>query len=306
MPSLKSRMFVLMLRANQLVRSRRGSRAEIVSIEAFRKQAAAGAKAFGRTAEQVTIEPVQIGAMPAEWMLPAAGARKDRVILYFHGGGYVAGDCESHRVHVAKFVLGSGLAALLFGYRLAPEHPYPAALEDALAAYRWLLAQGTDSARIVFAGDSAGGGLLLATLLALKEQGDPLPAGAVALSPWTDLKCTGDSIVSKRKVDVFTPDGAWEVFSTAYVGDHDPGLPLISPLYGDLAGLPPVLIYAGDHDVLFDDSTRFVAKAQAAGVAATLRVGEGLFHCYPACGSLFPEAEQAMHEICAFMNAHLN
>lgn len=306
MPSLKSRAFVLMLRANQWrTRRKNGSGGEL-TIEHFRKQVTAGARAFGRVSEQVTIEPVQIGEMHAEWMLPAGATHKDRVILYFHGGGYVSGDCESHRVHVAKFVLGSGLPALLFGYRLAPEHPHPAALDDALAAYRWLLAEGVNPARIAFVGDSAGGGLLLATLLALKDQGDPLPAAAVALSPWTDLKCTGDSITTKRDVDVFTPDGAWTLFSQSYVGENDPGLPLISPLYGDLSGLPPILIYAGDHDVLFDDSTRFVTKAQAAGVDATLHVGEGLFHCYPACGSLFPEAQQAMTEICAFLNAQIN
>jgi acetyl esterase/lipase len=168
-----------------------------------------------------------------------------------------------------------------------------------------LLGQGVSPSHIVFAGDSAGGGLCLATLLALRERGLSLPSAAVALSPWTDLKCTGESLRTKAKVDPFTPGGAWTVFSHYYVGDNDPGLPLISPLYGDLHGLPPILIYAGDHDVLFSDSTRFAEKAKTAGVDMRLEVGEGLFHCYPVCGSLFPESQQAMANICAFIKAHV-
>jgi monoterpene epsilon-lactone hydrolase len=308
MPSLQSRFLIFMLRHNHLLRFQLRRRATIdwnTSIEDFRQETARGAKAFGKLPDQIEVSPVTIGSLYAEWILPAQ-TQKDKVILYFHGGGYVSGTCQTHRRHVAKFVQGSGVGALLFEYRLAPEHPFPAAIEDAAAVHCWLLSRGVAPSRIAFAGDSAGGGLCLATLLALRDQGVALPAAAVALSPWTDLKCTGESLTTKKKVDPFTPGDAWTVFSKYYVGDNDPGLPWISPLYGDLSGLPPILIYAGDRDVLFDDSTRFVEKAKAAGVDATLRVGEGLFHCYPVCASLFPEARQAMDEICAFINTHVN
>ncbi|MBN2471232.1 MAG: alpha/beta hydrolase [Anaerolineae bacterium] len=309
MPSLQSRVFIFALQHSHLLRFQLRRRDMITwdtPIEDFRREAESGAKTFGKLPAQIKVTPVTIGDdLYAEWIMPD-GARKDKVLLYFHGGGYVSGSCLTHRTHVAKFAQRSGIAALLFDYRVAPEHPFPAAIEDAVAAYRWLLAQGIAPSQIVFAGDSAGGGLCLATLLALREEGLAYPAAVAALSPWTDLLCTGDSLVTKRKLDPFTPGEAWTVFSKYYAGDHDPGLPLISPLYGDLHGLPPILVSAGDHDVLFDDSARFVEKARAAGVDAALSVGEGLFHCYPVCAPSFPEADQAMNEICAFFNRHLN
>jgi acetyl esterase/lipase len=187
------------------------------------------------------------------------------------------GSSRSHRGFVAKFVAGSGLGALVFDYRLAPEHPFPAALEDALTAYRWLLAQGYAPAHIVFAGDSAGGGLCLAALLAIRDSDLPLPSAAAVLSPWTDLKSTGTSY-SRR--DPLAPDGSWHVYSTYYAGDNDPAMPLISPLYGNLAGLPRLLIYVGDDEAMVDDSVQFTEKARTAGVEVTLHVGKGMVHCY--------------------------
>jgi acetyl esterase/lipase len=238
-----------------------------------------------------------IPGLYAEWVRPSASSH-DRAILYFHGGGYVMGSSQSHRGFVAKFAAGSGMSALVFDYRLAPEHPFPAALDDSLTAYRWLLAQGLSPARIVFAGDSAGGGLCLATLLAIRDLGLPLPAAAAVLSPWTDLKSTGSSYARK---DPLAPDGSWHVYSTYYAGDNDPTLPLISPLYGNLAGLPPLLIYVGDDEAMLDDSVQFAEKAQKAGVAVTLHVGHGMVHCFPALAPLFPEAKAAMADICAFL-----
>jgi len=307
MPSLKSRFFVFMIQHSHWLRLQPKRRTVIdwdTSIPDFRKEAERGAKMFGKVPDDITVVPVRIGDLYAEWV-KTASTPGDKVILYFHGGGYVSGSCLAHRTHVVKFVRGSGIQALLFEYRLAPEHPYPAALDDALAAYDWLLSQGMQPANIVFMGDSAGGGLLLATMLALKDKGLPLPAAGIGLSPWTDLACTGESLVTVAKIDPFTPGNAWTVFSHHYAGDNDRRLPWISPLYGDLHGLPPILIYAGDHDVLIDDSTRFAEKAKAAGVEMTLHVGKGLFHCYPVCGSLFPEAQQAMDDICAYIRASL-
>lgn len=305
MPSLRSRLFLFALKHRHWWHG--GSRwpSDLTSpaaIVALRRIAAGNLRLLGTLPADATVEPVAIGALEAEWIRPA-GADADRVLLYFHGGGYVMGDCRTHRSIVAKFAQGSRTAALVFSYRLAPEHPFPAALDDALAAYDWLRQQGVAAASIVFAGDSAGGGLLLATLLALRQRGEAMPAAAVALSPWTDLACTGASYVTNLPTEVLAPKGCWTAFSAHYLAGADPRDPLISPLYGDLAGLPPLLIFAGGHEVMRDDSVAFAERARTAGVAVTLRVGAGLFHCYPACAPLFPEATEAMAEICAFIRA---
>jgi monoterpene epsilon-lactone hydrolase len=307
MPSLRSRLLLLMFKYRHLFSFRR--KRETIdwntnsSILRFRQECEKGAARFGKIPAGIEVSPVTIDGLSAEWILPSQ-ATKDKAIFFFHGGGYVSGSCSDHRIHVAKFVKGSLIGALLFEYRLAPEHPFPAALNDSVTAYRWLLAQGVSSSNIVFAGDSAGGGLCLATLLALKDQGIPLPAAAVAISPWTDLKCTGASYRSNAR-KCLSLEGTWTAFSKHYVGDHDPGLPWISPLYGNLRGLPPIMIYVGGDEILRDDSVRFAEKAKGAGVDVTLRVGEGLFHCFPVCAPLFPEATQAMDEICAFIKMRL-
>ena len=308
MPSVRSRLFLFVLRHRDLLRFRRRGRPTITrdtSIPELRRKTAKASRLFGRLPARFEVTPVRIGALSAEWIVPSPGCR-DKVILYFHGGGYVLGSSRGHRPFVAKFVKGTGVGALVFDYRLAPEHPFPAALDDAVAAYRWLLDQGIEPARIAFAGDSAGGGLALATLLALRDQGLPLPAAAAVLSPWTDLMCTGDSLQTNQDVDTLTWQESWTVFSEYYAGDHDPGRPWISPLYGDLHGLPPVLIHVGGDELLRDDSTRFAEKARAAGVDVTCRIGPGMFHCYPACAPLFPEATEALAEICTFLKTRLD
>jgi acetyl esterase/lipase len=303
MPSLQSRLFLFTLRHRHLLRFRLRRRASFdhnSSIAAYRREVSAPSRLFGGVPDGFEVAPVTIGNLYSEWIRPVPSTEA-HTILYFHGGGYVAGTCQAHQAHVSKVVQGSGIRALLFEYRLAPEHPFPAALDDAIAAYRWLLAQGIRPGEIAFMGDSAGGGLALATLLALRDQGDPLPAAAVVLSPWTDLLCTGDSYRSKLAAEPLAPTGSWTVFSDYYVAGNDARHPWISPLYGDLRGLPPLRIYVGENEVLLDDSRRFAAKARQAGVAVTLTVGEGLFHCYPICAPLFPEATAAMVELCAFL-----
>ncbi len=306
MPSLRSRLFLFFLKHSHLLRFqlKRTTINWNTSIPQLHQEVEKSAGMFGKLPAQIEVSPIKIDGLSAEWILPSQ-VTKDKVILYFRGGGYVIGSSQSHRSIVAKFVKSSGTGALLFDYCLAPEHPFPAALEDSVAAYRWLLAQGILPSHIVFVGDSAGGGLCLATLLALRDQGISLPAAAVALSPWTDLKNTGESLKTKAKVDQLTWGESWIVFSKYYAGDNDPGNPWISPLYGDLHGLPPILIYVGENEVLLDDSTRFAEKAENAGVDITLRVGEGMFHCFPACAPLFPEAKQAMDEICAFIKTNI-
>ena len=307
MPSLRSRLFLFFLKHSHLLRFqlKKTTIDWNTPIPQLRQEVEKSAGMLGKLPAQIEVSPVTIDGLSAEWILPSH-ATKDKVILYFRGGGYVLGSSRSHLPIVAKFVKNSGVGALLFDYRIAPEHPFPAALDDSIAAYRWLLAQGVSPSHIVFLGDSAGGGLCLATLLALRDQGIPLPAAAVALSPWTDLKNTGESLKTKAKVDQLTWGESWIIFSKYYAGDNDPGNPWISPLYGDLHGLPPVLIYVGENEVLLDDSTRFAKKAKDAGVDVTFKVWEGMFHCFPACAPFFPEAKQAMDEICTFIKTHIN
>lgn len=307
MPSLRSRILLLIMKNRHLLRFQ--LKKEIIdwsqneSILRFREQCEEGAKRFGKIPDGIEIKPVMINGMYAEWIMPKE-SKKEKVMFFIHGGGYVSGSCSDHRVHASKFVKGANIGAILFNYRLAPEHTFPAALDDSVKAYQWLLTQGVLSSNVVFIGDSAGGGLCLATLLALRDQSIPLPGAAVALSPWTDLRCTGESYQSNAR-KCLSPDGTWSAFSKHYVGNHDPGLPWISPLYGDLHGLPPLLIYAGGDEILLDDSVHFAEKAKDAGVNVTMRVGKGLFHCYPVCAPLFPEATQAMNEICSFIKMHV-
>ena len=305
MPSIQSKILYLMMKNSHLLKFRLKQETwdENTSIPAFRQFCEQQNGRMARLPEGVEVTPLQVEGMYAEW-LATQGAAEDRVILYTIGGGYVSGSCKDHRSLVAKIARGSGVRILLFEHRLAPEHPYPAALEDAVAAYNWLLDQGFSPENIMIVGESAGGGLCLATLLALRDQGIPLPSGAVALSPWTDLNLTGESHRTKAKV-CLSPAGMSAVCSKYYVGDNDPTLPWISPLYGDLQGLPPILIQVGEYETLLDDSTRFADKAKASGVDVTLTVGEAMVHCYPLLAPMFPEATKAMEELCRFIQEHI-
>jgi epsilon-lactone hydrolase len=311
MTSFKSQLIYFTLRNRHLLRLR--LKPEVwdwnTSIPDFRQQVEAGSNRMKLPddieASPVTIEGVTgIQGRQAEWLIPA-GVKKDKVILYTVGGGYVSGSCKDHRAMVAKITHGSGVSTLLFDHRLAPEDPFPAALEDAVAAYRWLLARGISPSNIMIVGESAGGGLCLATLLALRDQGIPLPAAAVTMSPWTDLALTGESYHTKLKASI-DPPGMSTVCSKYYVGENDPRLPWISPLYGELHGLPPLFICVGTNETMLDDSIRFAEKAKAADADVTLRVWEGMVHCFPLMAPLFSEATQALDEICAFIRTQLS
>ena len=279
------------------------------SIPAFREMCEKGA-ARAKMPAGVEAVPVQIEGFPAglaaEWLQPNAANPvpmvEDAVIFYTHGGGYISGSCSDHRALVAKLVAASGIRLLLFEYRLAPEHPYPAALEDTLTAYRWLLRQITPQTRLFIAGESAGGGLCLATLLQLKDLGMRMPLAGISISPMTDLKMTGSP---NRVKDALEPAGMNEEGCAYHVGDNDPPLPYISPLFGDLRGLPPLLMFVGGDEGILDDSVRFEAKARAAGVEVKLFVGEGQIHCYPLLPDFIPESKAAMDEISAFLRKHL-
>jgi acetyl esterase/lipase len=305
MPSLKSRIILKFLANRHLMKFKMKRPVFDGSLEAIRrlrKETEDTGLKFGKIPREILIEPVKIRDMYAEWV-QIPGPVTGKVILYFHGGMYLVGSPLSHRVHVAKFVQGSGLDALVFDYRLAPEYQFPAALEDALTAYNYLLKKGFLPENIVFAGDSAGAGLCLATLLAIKKYEKPLPAAAAVLSPWTDLTLSGESYKMNMN-KCLSPLGSSETASALYAGTQSRTNPLISPLFGDLEGLPPLHISVGSDEILLDDSRLFAEKAKAAGVDVTLLVGDGMCHCYPAFGNLMAESKAALGEICAFLKNH--
>ncbi|HZW04453.1 MAG TPA: alpha/beta hydrolase [Anaerolineaceae bacterium] len=314
MSSLKSKLIIWSVQNRHLFKFRLKS--QVITPETstvqLRQTFEAEANKFGGIPAGIQATPVSIPGLPAglsaEWIHPetgpAAPAAADRAIFYTHGGGYVTGSCVDHRMHVAKFVLATGVGALLYDYRLAPEHPFPAAMDDTLTAYRWLLEQGVAAKNVVIVGESAGAGLCLASLVAIRDEGLPLPAAGVALSPWTDLTCSGGSYVTNARRDISLIN-SWNVWSKYYTGDNDPRHPWISPRYADLHGLPPVLIEVGDHEILLDDSLGFAEKARAAGVDMRLHVWEGMVHCFPLFAPAFPEATQAWEEVIAFIGERL-
>lgn len=273
------------------------------SIPAFREQCENSVGKYTKIPKGISIKKQNIEGMNAEWLIPS-GADPAKIILYFHGGGYVAGSCNDHRGFVSKFASLCGITNLVFEYRLAPEHPFPAALDDSVKMVEWLIRSGFKPGNILFAGESAGGGLCLATLLAIKQAGIELPVAAVAISPWTDLSCSSESYYTKNKVSA-APLNSWTVFSRHYVGDNQITNPLISPLYGDLKGLPPIFINSGENDELFGDGEKFFLKAKNEGVEITFRPGKGMIHCYPLLAPMFKEATEAMDEIIVFINRHL-
>lgn len=245
----------------------------------------------------------EMGGVPGEWVeMPESEA--DRVVLYLHGGGYVIGSLATHRSLVARIAREARARCFSVDYRLAPENPYPAAVEDAVAAYRALLASGIAAGRIVVAGDSAGGGLTLATLLALRDAGDALPAAAVCLSPWTDLVGTGGSHSDPGIHDPMVNLPGLMLMGQLYAGANVND-PLASPLHADYRGLPPLYIQVGTREMLLDDSVRVAAKARAAGVPVLLERGEGLIHVWPMFGDEVPEALDAVRNIGAFIRARL-
>jgi acetyl esterase/lipase len=229
------------------------------------------------------------------------GVAADRVLLYFHGGGYVMGSARTHRDLAARFSQAAGVRVLAPNYRLAPENPYPAALEDAKTVYRWLLARGFKPEHIAFAGDSAGGNLAIVALLALRDAGVALPAAAILLSPWTDLTLSGESVKTRAEVDPMIKLGESSEQFAYYVGDHDLTSPLISPVFADLHGLPPLLIHVGNDEVILDDSTRLAERAQAAGVEVKLKVWEGMWHVFQSLAAMLPEGRESIDELGAFV-----
>ena len=255
-------------------------------------------------AADVRPKTTEIGGVPGI-EVNISGQESDKVMLYFHGGVYVIG-AASHTVPlVGEIVRRTGVKAITLDYRLAPEHPFPAAVDDARAAYEGLLKQGIAPSRIVLAGESAGGGLAVAALLASRDAGLPMPAGAFLMSPYADLTLSGETLTTREPLDpILTLDGL-RVRAPEYLGGADASDPLISPVFADLDGLPPLLIQVGSHEILLDDAIRLAATAATSDVAVTLDVSPGVPHVFQGFAGLLDEAGAALDRAAAFITAQL-
>jgi len=263
----------------------------------------AGGEAMGHmTAEPAGVEytAVDAGGVPAQWV-DMPGVDRHRVLLYVHGGGYVICSSNSHRKLAGHLGAAAGCRALAIDYRMAPEHPHPAPVNDALAAYRWLLAQGFSHDSIAIAGDSAGGGLTMATLVAIRDAGVPAPCAAVGMSPWVDLEGTGESMRTKAGVDLLIQREALQPMAAMFLAGQDPHTPLAAPLYADLTGLPPVYLQVGGDETLLDDSTRLATRLAAAGNAVRLDVFPEMQHVFQINAGNLPEADDAVSRTGAFL-----
>jgi acetyl esterase/lipase len=266
-------------------------------------------RAAGEHAEDLSGEPegvtyeeaTEVGGLWAN----AAGGRDDATILYLFGGGYTISSPQSRRKLAGHLASAAGTRALVPNYALAPEHPFPGAIESALGAYRFLLGRGFDPGRIVLSGDSSGGGLAVATLLAVKRAGLPPPAGAVPISPWADLAYTGRTLDTLSGVDLTVTKDGLQRMAADYLGGTDPRDPLASPIYGDFSGQPPLLVIVGGHEGLLDDAVSLARQAAIGGVDVSLRIWAGMQHIFPLYAGFLPEADAAIAVIGSWIRARL-
>lgn len=244
-----------------------------------------------------------VGGVSGEWQQATLGSA-DNVILYLHGGAFVIGSPVSHRDMVGAIADAAQARAFIVDYRLAPETIFPGAVEDAVAAYKGLLANGEKAEKIIIAGDSAGGGLTMSTLVALRDEGVELPAGAVCISPWADLTFTGDSMIAKDKVDAMLGRGSLSWFADQYLAGQDAAQPLASPIFADLENLPPILIQVGSNEVLLDDAIRLNKALKKAAGDVTLEVWDGQMHVWHLMSTIVPEGKHAINVIGTFVKTH--
>ncbi len=256
-----------------------------------------------RVPRDVRVTPRMLGAAPGETLQPPSPASQDGVILFLHGGGYCVGSLDSHRPLSATLAKASGLTVFALDYRLAPEHPYPAALNDAVSAYRTLLDEG--HTRIVLAGDSAGGGLALATALSLRDAGLPPAAALLLISPWGDVGCSASTMISKAAVDPMLSQPSLQRWAAAYVGRVPTDHPLCSPLFADLRGLPPVILQSGEDEILLDDTLRLEKALTQAKVPVTMQVYPGLWHDFHLQAGILGDADEAIGKLADFARATL-
>jgi acetyl esterase/lipase len=251
-------------------------------------------------ADDIRLEPVDLGGVPGEFSL-APGSDASRVLMFFHGGGYCSGSIVSHRRMVTEAGRAARMRTLAVGYRLAPEHPFPAAHEDALKAWRYLRQQGIAAGHIAVGGDSAGGNLTICLINRLRAAGEAGPACAWLASPWTDLTMSGATLATKDAIDPLIHKPYLEELALAYAGVHDRRDPLISPLFAELKGFPPVLVQVGSAETLLDDAVRFAAAASAADVAATLEIWPHMIHAWPMWNAKLADGRRALERVGEFM-----
>lgn len=270
-------------------------------LQAFPKQIALPipeARESDTHAEDLTSEPVGVTFTPVAelegFWSETPNEMVERTVLYLFGGAFTVGSATTRRKTAGHLARAAGARVLVPNYRLAPEHPFPAAVDDAVRAYQWLLENGVAPARMIVAGDSAGGGLAFSTLLAARDRGLPLCAGLVALSPWVDLTCSGESMRTQAEKDILCTPEALLHLAGCYLNGADPRQPLASPLFADLAGLPPFLCLVGSDEILLDDTLRLARQAALAGVDATISIVTGMQHVFPIWAGAFPEADAAI------------
>lgn len=259
------------------------------------------------TAEPREVDYIETeaGGVPAMWAAPKRSAA-DRVLLCMHGGGFISGSIYSHRKLFGQLAKAAGTRALIFDYRLAPQHTHPAQVDDAVAVYRWLLDQGIEASRIAFTGDSSGGGLCISTQLRARQQGLPGPAAAMPFSPWVDMAVTGQSYQGNRDRDPFFYAESVRQFAGIFLGeDGDPRDPLASPLYADLAGLAPLYIQVGGDETLLDDARALAERARQAGVEARIDVFPGMLHTFQMAAGRAPEADDAVARMAGWVRPRL-
>jgi monoterpene epsilon-lactone hydrolase len=300
MPTYRARLFRLVLRRSIGRRLREGvlSVAELRTLDdlMIRSQ---------RLPRGTTVAPVEIGALPAEWVR-GPSARHDVAILYFHGGAFVAGSPATHRELAARISGAARVSVLSLGYRLAPEHPFPAALDDAKVAYQWLLERGHTPGELIMGGDSSGGGLALQTLLVLRDEGLPLPRAAFFMSPVTDWAAlNGESFTSRAALDPIVSLAQCRYTASICSGRQAADSPLLRPAEMDLTGLPPSWIHVGDHEVGLSDAQRLASRAAEAGVEVSFKVWSGMWHVFQTAARFVPEARQSIEELALFLRRRL-
>lgn len=276
----------------------------IDDVVAFRQKMDEAGDLGGRIPNKVRIVPQTINDIPCEWVT-TDDTDQNRVVLYLHGGGYVFGSPTSHRGLAWRLAEETGARVLMVDYRLAPEHPFPAALEDATQCYRWLLEEGFDTNSIAIGGDSAGGGLALATLVNMKNLGLDLPACGILLSPWLDLSDSGKSVESNADNDAMLTPKALNIMAKHYLGELDRTAPLASPLFADLSGLPPLLIHVGSGEILLSDAESCTAKIKEANGEVSLKIWPNMPHVFQVLASRIPEGKVAIKELANFVTGHM-
>jgi len=274
------------------------------TVEISRARGERLAKWMGKTPAGISVERFEIDELPVAWIFSETDSKT--FILYLHGGGYVSGSLTTHQMLCADLARSTNARVLFPEYRLAPEHPFPAALEDAKKAYRWLLESGVGAENIFVAGDSAGGGLSLALTLSLRDSGEPLPTGVVCISPWTDLTMSSASHREKNKAEMTLHPDNLHLWALCYAGEGDLQNPLVSPYFAEYDKFPPLLIQVGSEEVLLDDAKVVAEKAKSAGVDVTLSSYEGMWHVWHTVGELLPESHDAFEEIGRFVGSHFN